>query len=327
VTEASSLVERLAGIDGLPVEDEDARVRRSTLVLSTVLVCLLAPAWIVTYFALGLPVPASIPLGYVVVSLRSLLRFARTRRYGPFVWTQLALMLALPFALQWSLGGFVASSGVSLWGLTSPLGALMFVGPRAAVPWFVAYLGLLGASTGLEPVLEPAAIPEPVRIAFFAGNLTGVSLTAYLLLQYFVRQRDREHERSERLLLNVLPAPISARLKRHGGVIADRFPEATVLFADIEGFTPRSAALEPERVVALLDEVFSDFDRLVEERGLEKIKTIGDAYMVAGGIRSRARITARRSSTSRSRCSRPAMGTAMASGCGSGSIPGRSSPG
>src|SRR5262249_13650358 len=89
---------------------------------------------------------------------------------------------------------------------------------------------------------------------------------------------------SERLLLNVLPRPIAARLKDNEGVIADRFDEATVLFADIVGFTPMSANMRPEDVVAVLDGVFSAFDRLADERGLEKIKTIGDAYMVAGGI-------------------------------------------
>jgi class 3 adenylate cyclase len=277
------LVEGIASIGALPTDTEDERVRKSTLVLSTVIVALLTPAWVITYAALGLPLAASIPLGYMIVTLTSLAIFARTKRYKAFRTSELALSLALPFLLQWALGGFVASSGVALWALTAPLGALMFVGTSDAAPWFVAYLALIGVSVGLEPFLEPADIPDPVRLAFFAGNVTGVSLTAYLLLQYFVREREREHARSERLLLNVLPEAVALRLKRHEGVIADRFEEATVLFADI-AFTPMSAGLQPEEVVELLNAVFSDCDRLAEERGLEKIKTIGDAYMVAGGI-------------------------------------------
>jgi class 3 adenylate cyclase len=278
------LVERIASIGALPTDTEDERVRKSTLVLSTVIVALLTPAWVITYAALGLPLAASIPLGYTIVTLTSLAIFARTKRYKAFRTSELALSLALPFLLQWALGGFVASSGVALWALTAPLGALMFVGTRDAAPWFVAYLALIGVSVGLESLLEPADIPDPVRLAFLAGNITGVSLTAYLLLQYFVREREREHERSERLLLNVLPEAVALRLKRHEGVIADRFEEATVLFADIVDFTPMSAGLPPEEVVELLNAVFSDFDRLAEEHGLEKIKTIGDAYMVAAGI-------------------------------------------
>jgi hypothetical protein len=222
-----SALQRLAALGAVETETEEQRLRRSTLVLSTFLVCALTPFWVATYVALGLPVPASIPLAYLVVSIALLVWFGRTKRYAPFRTVQLSLMLLLPFALQWSLGGFVASSGVSLWALSSALGALTCAGTREAVPWFVAYLALLAVSVALEPVLEPAAIPEAVRIAFFAGNLAGPSLVAYLLLQYFVRERDRAHARSERLLLNVLPSPIADRLKQREGVIADRFPEAT----------------------------------------------------------------------------------------------------
>jgi class 3 adenylate cyclase len=277
-------VRRLARLGVLADDDEDERIRKETLTLSTVLICLLTPAWVITYWALGLWVSALIPFAYLVVSLASLAILARTKRYRAFRSLQLTMILVLPFVLQWSLGGFVASSGVALWALGCPLGALMFVGTRQAAPWFVGYLILIGVSVVLEPFLEPADIPAPVQLAFFVGNVTGVSLTAYLLLQYFVRQREREHERSERLLLNVLPQPIAGRLKAGEEVIADRFAEATVLFADIAGFTPLSARLGADEVVSMLDDVFSSFDRLADERGLEKIKTIGDAYMVAGGI-------------------------------------------
>jgi class 3 adenylate cyclase len=280
----TSIVERIASIGAAEGDPEELRVRKASLVISTVIVCLLTPAWVVTYFVLGLPVSASIPLAYLAVSVVWLVLFARTKRFDSFRLAQLALLLALPFALQWSLGGFVASSGVCLWALTSPMGALVVAGTREAVPWFVAYLALLVFSTALEPLLDAAAIPDGVQVAFFLGNVAGVSLTAYLLLQYFVREREREHERSERLLLNVLPEPVAARLKRHNGVIADRFAEATVLFADIVDFTRLAASLSPERVVGVLDEVFTAFDGLADARGLEKIKTIGDAYMVAGGI-------------------------------------------
>jgi adenylate cyclase len=93
-----------------------------------------------------------------------------------------------------------------------------------------------------------------------------------------------ERERSERLLLNVLPAPIAARLKRAEGVIADEFSDVTVLFADIVDFTRRSQRVAPDQVVEALNDLFSAFDRLARQRGLEKIKTIGDAYMVVGGL-------------------------------------------
>jgi class 3 adenylate cyclase len=114
-----------------------------------------------------------------------------------------------------------------------------------------------------------------------------VLFAAVLLLGEAVRTRralQREEERSERLLLNVLPAPIATRLKQHEGVIADGFPDVTVLFADLVDFTRRSQQSRPQEVVQVLDELFSAFDQLTRRHGLEKIKTIGDAYMVAGGL-------------------------------------------
>jgi class 3 adenylate cyclase len=110
---------------------------------------------------------------------------------------------------------------------------------------------------------------------------------AVLVLGEAVRSRRAlalEQQRSERLLLNVLPAPIAERLKAGEAVIADAFPEVTVLFADLVDFTRSSRRSSPAQVVATLNELFSTFDRLAQHHGLEKIKTIGDAYMVAGGL-------------------------------------------
>src|SRR5207247_1799503 len=173
---------------------------------------------------------------------------------------------------------------------TAPLGALLFSGRRAAVRWFIAFLVLVGLSAALDPLLTAADIPTPVGIAFFALNVLGVTGTCYFLLHYFVGERDRaaaiiasERERSERLLLNVLPAPIAERLKAGESLIADGAPEVGVLFADIADFTPMSEAMAPEEIVLLLNEVFSLFDDLTAQHELEKIKTIGHAYMVASG--------------------------------------------
>ena len=99
-----------------------------------------------------------------------------------------------------------------------------------------------------------------------------------------LNQLAAEQEKSERLLLNILPKPIADRLKQNERTIADSFPEVTVLFADIAGFTQLSARVSPQELVQLLNEIFSGFDRLVEKHDLEKIKTIGDAYMVVGGL-------------------------------------------
>ena len=293
-------LKRLAVIGFSSSDSEELRVRKTVLVLSSTLMASLSFVWVATYAALGLWVSAAIPLGYQVASAASIYRFARTRRYLLFRRSQLWMSLLLPFALQWSLGGFATSSAVSLWAVTAPLGALLFVGARQAIPWFVAFVGLVAASAAIDPTLAAGAphVPSGVVVAFFALNILGVATTTFALLQYFVRARERalgalarehhalelEQAKSERLLLNVLPEPVAARLKEQEGIIADARPSVTVLFADIVGFTQLSERLSASDVVALLDSVFASWDALAADHGVEKIKTIGDAYMVAGGI-------------------------------------------
>lgn len=280
------LIRWLAHI-GVADSDADAvRAQKATLTLSAACVTGLAFIWVGTYLVLGLAQAAVIPFAYQVASVASLAVFARTKSYRLFRFGQAAMMTLLPFALQWTLGGYVASSAVSLWAVVAAVGTLFFFTADESIPWFLAFFGLSVVSGFLEPrlALNPAPIPELVRTAFFVLNITGVSLTAYLLLQYAVRARDEAFARSEGLLLNVLPRTIAERLKREPGVIADAYPDVTVLFADIVDFTPFTERTEPQRVVGVLDEIFSAFDALAARHGLEKIKTIGDAYMVVSGL-------------------------------------------
>ena len=284
--QAPDWLRRFSEIGALPSDSDEVRLRKSVLVLSASIMALLAVVWVGTYAALGVWLSAALPLAYQLASAASILTFARKRHYRLFRTSQLAMSLLLPFALQWSLGGFRTSAAVALWALTCPVGALLFIGARQAVPWFLAFAGLVVVSAAIDPMLASGAptIPNGVVLTFFALNILGVSTTVYVLLQYFVRARDRALDDSERLLLNVLPAPVATRLKQSDGVIADGFPEATVLFADIVGFTRLSQRLEPGDIVAMLDRVFGGWDQLATRHGLEKIKTIGDAYMVAGGL-------------------------------------------
>jgi adenylate cyclase len=153
--------------------------------------------------------------------------------------------------------------------------------------WFV----IAPLAYALSPLSEDTRTP----LTLLGDAMSNAAMfAAVLVLGEAVRSRqalDREHrlllaeqERSERLLLNVLPAPIAERLKAGEGVIADAFPDVTVLFADIVDFTRHSQRTSPAQVVATLNELFSVFDRLAQRQGVEKIKTIGDAYMVAGGL-------------------------------------------
>jgi adenylate cyclase len=294
----AALLDRLAASAALPDDDADTRLRKGALLMTAALIVPLATFWVVTYAVLGLWLSAAIPFAYQVVSVGSIAVFLRTKRFLFFRRSQLLMMLALPFLLQWSLGGFAESGAVMVWAIAAPFGSLAFQGWREATPWFAAYLALTGVSAAIDPLLPGADLPSALVLVFFALNIAAVSIVVFLLLQYFVREReralaalDREHrllvaeqERSERLLLNVLPREIAGRLKQSDGLIADGLDDVTVLFADIVGFTPLAERMTPAAVVELLNEVFSTFDDLADRFELEKIKTIGDGYMVAGGL-------------------------------------------
>ncbi len=262
-----------------------------------------ASLWLALYKALGLPVSASLPVAFQLASLASLALYLVTLNFDVFRAGQLGLFLFVPFVVQWSIGNFVSASGMVLWGLLAPVGAIVLYSARESIPWFVAYIVLTLATGYVDYELawlppKGPKVPLSTSVVFFALNFAAMSTLVYSLLRFAFSEREKsrvrleeahaglrgEQERSEKLLLNVLPAPIAERLKRLESPIADGFPEVTVMFADIVNFTRMAGTLEPAEVFSLLNRLFSEFDALAEKHGLEKIKTIGDAYMVAGGL-------------------------------------------
>jgi adenylate cyclase len=222
----------------------------------------------------------------------TLFAFGKTRRYQFLRFSQLAFGLLLPLLWTVVLGGFVGSSGVILWSLTTPMGALLFYDSRRALLWVVAYLGLILLSGLIAPYIQASNnLPGSMITTFYVLNLLGVSILVILFFKYFIDQREKairllhdEEQKAESLLLNILPREIAAILKNENRTIADQYEGASILFADLVGFTSLTAELAPVEMVELLNELFSHFDALVEKYDLEKIRTIGDNYMVASGV-------------------------------------------
>jgi adenylate cyclase len=281
----------LAGLGADARDDEELRQKKALLVLLAVLILPVSLVWGSLYLALGSTVGV-VPYVYFAVSLGSLLVFARTRRFQLFLVTQLLDILLTTNAGQMLVGGFLPSGGVGLWGILAPLGALVFLEVRQAVRWFAAFLAVF-VLTGLagEVFFADADLPVWFTSTMLALNIIGTASVAFTLLASFAHQRNvaltalrAEQERSEALLLNILPRAIAERLKAAPQTIADDFAAASILFADVVGFTPLAQRLPPAEMVAILDQLFSRFDVLVEQHGLEKIKTIGDCYMAAAGV-------------------------------------------
>jgi guanylate cyclase len=163
-----------------------------------------------------------------------------------------------------------------------------------ALRWFMVYLALVIISGFLQDYVRVVnKLPPLLTLVFFVMNIGAVSVTAFVMLSYFVTQKDIafrllsiEQGKSEDLLLNVLPKEIAEVLKVESRTIARHHDEASILFADLVGFTPLSAHMAPAEMVELLNEIFSHFDSLVDQYGVEKIRTIGDNYMAASGVPS-----------------------------------------
>jgi len=295
------LISRLGSAAIDPADSEELRLRKTLLMFASGLMNAASIIWLGIYWWMGLKLPTSIPLGFQVLSALVLFIYLRTRNFNFFRLTQLALFLFFPFIIQWSIGSFVSSSGIALLALLAPIGAMVCYGPRESIPWFFAYVVLTVISGLFDFFLargEDYGIPMRTVAVFFVLNFTIISTMVYLLLRYFIQERNRfegelakqhelvreEREKSERLLVSILPPHVAERLKSQPGTIADGFADVSVMFADVVDFTRLAEELTPNQVVSFLDEVFTRFDSLTAKYGLDKIKTIGDAYMVVGGL-------------------------------------------
>jgi guanylate cyclase len=277
-----------------PRDTDELRLRRTILSAFVILFWPLPIFWSSIYLAYGEVVAAAIPFAYDVIALASLAVFAATRWFGLFRLVNVLGFILLPLLLQVALGGFAPSSAVVMWSVVAPFAALILSGVRSAAGW----LGVFGAELVVAAALDPGlsgsnALPAPLVTAFFVLNIGALATVAVALMATFVSQKDsamgllaQEQDRSERLLLNVLPREIASRLKAGETPIADAYDAATILFADIVGFTPLTHKLDPKEMVQLLNEIFTEFDRAAERHGVEKIRTIGDNWMGVAGVPS-----------------------------------------
>jgi adenylate cyclase len=299
----STLMRRLAAAGVQPGDSDELQLKKQVLLFACGLMIAGAAIWLSLYWLLGVALPATLPVAFQLLSLATLLAYLWTLNFEFFRATQLGLWLFVPFVAQWAIGDFMSASGIILWGLLAPVGAALLYSVRESLPWMVAYVVLTVASGYVDYQLvgmphKNVGVPLQTSMVFFALNFAAVATMVYWLLSFAFAERARsrarlevahaklqqEQDRSERLLLNILPAPIAERLKRSNAEIADGFSEVTVMFADIVSFTQIAEHMTPAEVFALLNRMFSEFDMIAERHGLEKIKTIGDAYMVAGGL-------------------------------------------
>jgi guanylate cyclase len=275
--------QRLIAFADEPSDDDDVRLRKRVGVIA---------GYILVLLPLQLPILAGgHPLSWILattmplVSALNLLLLARSRRFERYVNVLIVMVLAAPALVEVSLGGLAGSSAAIVFAFLGPVFALLALGPRRATAWFVAFLAVVIGVILVDPVVSSRIEPQPypMRLIWYAANLAIPLGITFAMLRYTDMRRRAAEARSEELLTNAIPVSIAARLKGGEERIAETYPETTVLFADLVGFTPWTKRTDPAQVVTFLDELFTRFDQVAAKVGVEKIKTIGDAYMAVAG--------------------------------------------
>ncbi len=277
-------VEYLLSFGGYEGESETLRGRRRIMVGALWVITVLTTFKIIDDYRNGFTLIAHASVVVTVAGVAVIFGIrARPARFALLIHLLLGLVWGLLIFETTLFGGLLESGVVVIFGINAAVAAVLVSGAAAAVRWSgVAVVGFVYAVV-ISGRIEPTyVIADPSFDTAF--NLLGTLLVTIAVLAYFQRQRDRFQQQSDDLLLNILPADIAVRLKADEYPIADRKPEVTVLFADIVGSTAVAEQLTPNELVTTLDGLFSSFDDIADEYGLEKIKTVGDNYFAVAGL-------------------------------------------
>jgi guanylate cyclase len=279
----STSVLHLLSIADEPADEDDLR-RRKRVGVAAGLLTIIAPLTLPLQVP-GVPIAWVIGISLSAFSLANLIVLARTGIFERFVVTLVLAGVVFVPAANFLGGGITGPSTGLVWAFLVPGYAILALGPRRAAGWFLVYLALVALMVVLDPLARAWAGPSPYALTVFGqvqNTVLPLAIT-FLLLRYTDIRRLAAEARVDELLTNAIPTSIATRLRHGERRIADAYPATTILFADIAGFTPWAQRTPPDRVVAVLDEIFSAFDELTERSGLEKIRTIGDGYMAVAG--------------------------------------------
>ena len=276
-----------------PDDSDEWRLKKTIGVVMVVMGSLSWLAYGLMYLPFNEPFAVSVCIIEGVLFVLGLLSYGVFRHYA-FHWYYWFVIFTLGVSLiHFTFGGFAHSGMVLLWVFLIPLNTLVAYKHSPGLMMFLSAIAIFVIAAILQPFNPRLTnnLPPTLITWLFVMNTVGVVTYMIVALYYFLWRNEilsnlvlTEQKKGEDLLLNILPKEIVAILKNEKRVIADQFDSTSILFADVVNFTPMSATMTPTELVELLNEVYSYFDTLVEKYDLEKIKTIGDCYMVAAGV-------------------------------------------
>lgn len=285
-SKTTTLLRRLLGVGDAPGDERELRLRQDAFAIASASLLVVSVAFTVLGLVLGRPlltVGVAITFGAVVLAI--VLAYRRDRRLERALRLLLTAGMAYVAVGHVMLGGLVASGGALAWGILAPVVALLLFDAGAAGRWLAAYVVIVVLAVAADPLvveLAPATWVTPPPF-LYAMSVLGPTIIVVALVRHVDGERLLAQRQYHALLLRILPSPIVDRLTAGDPVIARHHGSVTVVIADVAGFTAFAGRAGPEQLLDLLTELFSAFDGLAAEAGVEKIKTIGDAYLAVAG--------------------------------------------
>lgn len=271
----------------LPEDNEALRTKKMATIPLLLIGALFTMVNMLAYFSRGLDEAGRIYILWTLfVLLAALFIWIFPRLWLPTLYAVITGTMVTALGTSVYAGGFQSGLMAIIWMLLGPISVALLDSVRAAVLVIILYIFGVIIAIFLEPFALSIApdLTLNTRMQITAGNMIMMGLFAFAAVLYLMREVERYRQRADRLLLNVLPVSIAARLKVREETIADAFDCVSVLFADIVGFTTLSEKMTPQETVDLINEIFTYYDGLAEKYGVEKLRTIGDGYMVAAGV-------------------------------------------
>jgi class 3 adenylate cyclase len=276
-----------------PEDSQELRLKKYTLLIITLSCCVAAPIWSYSYYLMGLRLSALIPFAYILVLAPAIAVFARTKNEKALLNVQLFAIFLCPVIMQWLAGGLLKGGVIILWSFLSPLTALVFLNVRKAKLWMSLVVGSIIVTGIFNSYFEQYGmyIDRSQKLLLNMMNVAGACLVIYFAIQYFVNTirknnqlLEEEKQKADKLLLNILPLQVAEELKKSGKTRPTLYKGSTIIFTDFKDFTQFSELFTPDELINELDTCFEKFDEIIGNNGLEKIKTMGDAYICVAGI-------------------------------------------
>lgn len=281
------MIEKLKGFAKKHGDSKELAFRKLLILFIALTCCLCGLCWSALYFVVfGPGLTAFLPLSFVIIVGAAIFISHFLRNYKILVYAQILCIMWVTTLIQWSIGSIDKSGYVTAWSLVGPFVALIFLSLRESIIWMVMFVFIIVISVVFKPSINDhkAYTSQQSNSLFYIMNIGMASAVVFAASAWFAITIKKEKSIADNLLLNILPEEVAEELKANGKVEPRYFENVTVLFTDFKEFTKTVDKLSAKDMVTEINYCFSTFDEIISRYHIEKIKTLGDAYMAVCGL-------------------------------------------